>query len=130
LSTSGFNENAATTMVTEESRAKEFEMQEQDGHRICSEPNTSHDFVSGIMKIVPSDVNVNSLSICCHCFQKDARCQLFLFAGNVNNTCKHIQLSIMDRDSTLCSDNCLKIVGFDLGIIDWFNMLFFFPTKI
>ncbi|KAG6763206.1 hypothetical protein POTOM_033744 [Populus tomentosa] len=56
-STSGFNENPATTMVTEESRAKEFEMQEQDGHRMCSELSTSHDFVSGIMKIVPSDVN-------------------------------------------------------------------------
>ncbi|KAL3581034.1 hypothetical protein D5086_018869 [Populus alba] len=56
-STSGFNENPATTMVTEESRAKEFEMQEQDDHRMCSELSTSHDFVSGIMKIVPSDVN-------------------------------------------------------------------------
>ncbi|CAK7329139.1 unnamed protein product [Dovyalis caffra] len=56
-STSGFNENPATAMVTEESRAKEVEMQEQDGHGMCSELNTSHDFVSGIMKIVPSDVD-------------------------------------------------------------------------
>uniref|UniRef100_A0A6N2L5Y0 E2F/DP family winged-helix DNA-binding domain-containing protein n=1 Tax=Salix viminalis TaxID=40686 RepID=A0A6N2L5Y0_SALVM len=57
LSTSGFNENPSTTMVAEESRAKEIEMQEQNGHRLCSELNTSHDFVNGIMKIVPSDVN-------------------------------------------------------------------------
>jgi len=34
-------------------------MQEQDGHRMCSELNTAHDFVSGIMKIVPSDVDVS-----------------------------------------------------------------------
>ncbi|KAJ6759915.1 TRANSCRIPTION FACTOR E2F [Salix purpurea] len=57
LSTSGFNENPSTTMVAEESRAKEIEMQEQNGHRMCSELNTSHDFVNGIMRIVPSDVN-------------------------------------------------------------------------
>ncbi|KAF9676357.1 hypothetical protein SADUNF_Sadunf09G0130200 [Salix dunnii] len=57
LSTSGFNENPSTTMVAEESRAKDIEMQEQNGHRMCSELNTSHDFVNGIMKIVPSDVN-------------------------------------------------------------------------
>uniref|UniRef100_A0A6M2F267 E2F/DP family winged-helix DNA-binding domain-containing protein n=1 Tax=Populus davidiana TaxID=266767 RepID=A0A6M2F267_9ROSI len=56
-STSGFNENPATTMTMEESRGKEVEMQEQDGHRMCSEFNTAHDFVSGIMKIVPSDVD-------------------------------------------------------------------------
>ncbi|KAJ7001806.1 hypothetical protein NC653_012027 [Populus alba x Populus x berolinensis] len=56
-STSGFNENPATTMTLEESRGKEVEMQEQDGHRMCSELNTAHDFVSGIMKIVPSDVD-------------------------------------------------------------------------
>ncbi|KAL9391018.1 hypothetical protein Peur_014938 [Populus x canadensis] len=56
-STSGFNENPATTMTMEESRGKEVEMQEQDGHRMCSELNTAHDFVSGIMKIVPSDVD-------------------------------------------------------------------------
>ncbi|KAJ6717206.1 TRANSCRIPTION FACTOR E2F [Salix koriyanagi] len=91
LSTSGFNENPSTTMVAEESRAKEIEMQEQNGHRMCSELNTSHDFVNGIMKIVPSDVNVNFLSICCHCLQNDARCQLFLFAGNVDSTCNRAE---------------------------------------
>ncbi|KAB5561641.1 hypothetical protein DKX38_006598 [Salix brachista] len=56
-STSGFDENPATSMVMEESRGEEVEMQEQDGHRMCSELNTAHDFVSGIMKIVPSDVD-------------------------------------------------------------------------
>uniref|UniRef100_A0A6N2LM28 E2F/DP family winged-helix DNA-binding domain-containing protein n=1 Tax=Salix viminalis TaxID=40686 RepID=A0A6N2LM28_SALVM len=56
-STSGFDENPATSMIMEESRGEEVEMQEQDGHRMCSELNTAHDFVSGIMKIVPSDVD-------------------------------------------------------------------------
>lgn len=60
-STSGFDENPATSMVMEESRGEEVEMQEQDGHRMCSELNTAHDFVSGIMKIVPSDVDVSFL---------------------------------------------------------------------
>lgn len=56
-SSSGFDENPATTMVTEESRGKEIEMQGQDAHRMCSDLNASQDFVSGIMKIVPSDVD-------------------------------------------------------------------------
>lgn len=57
-STSGFNENLATTMVPGESREKEIEMLGQDDHRMCSDLNTSQDFVSGIMKIVPTDVDV------------------------------------------------------------------------
>ncbi|KAG8644782.1 transcription factor E2FB isoform X2 [Manihot esculenta] len=56
-STSGFNENLATTMVPGESREKEIEMLGQDDHRMCSDLNTSQDFVSGIMKIVPTDVD-------------------------------------------------------------------------
>ncbi|XVF05097.1 hypothetical protein REPUB_Repub05bG0142000 [Reevesia pubescens] len=56
-STSGLNENPATSMVTEESRGKEIEMQGQDTNRMCSDLNASQDFVSGIMKIVPSDVD-------------------------------------------------------------------------
>ncbi|KAJ9188628.1 hypothetical protein P3X46_000008 [Hevea brasiliensis] len=56
-STSGFNENLATTMVAGESRGKEIEMQGEEAHRMCSDLNTSQDFVSGIMKIVPSDVD-------------------------------------------------------------------------
>ncbi|XWS52805.1 hypothetical protein CRYUN_Cryun11dG0103600 [Craigia yunnanensis] len=59
-STSGLNENLATTMVTEESRGKEIELQGQDTNGMCSDLNASQDFVSGIMKIVPSDVDIDA----------------------------------------------------------------------
>ncbi|XP_040932378.1 transcription factor E2FB isoform X6 [Gossypium hirsutum] len=59
-STSGLNENPATTMVPEESRGKEIEMQWQDDNKMCSDLNASQDFVSGIMKIVPSDVDCDA----------------------------------------------------------------------
>ena len=58
-STSGLNENPAPTMVTEE-RGKEVEVQEQEHLRVCADPTASQDFMSGIMKIVPSEVNVSS----------------------------------------------------------------------
>ncbi|GAV66378.1 E2F_TDP domain-containing protein [Cephalotus follicularis] len=57
-SSSGFNENPTT--VIEESIGKEVEMKgqgSQDAHRVCSDLNASQDFMSGIMKIVPSDVD-------------------------------------------------------------------------
>ncbi|OVA07115.1 Transcription factor E2F/dimerization partner (TDP) [Macleaya cordata] len=44
-------------MVTEENRGTEIELQGQDENRMYSDPNTSQDFVGGIMKIVPSDVD-------------------------------------------------------------------------
>lgn len=47
-------------MVTEESRGKEIEMQGHDANRMCSDLSASQDFVSGIMKIVPSEVDVSS----------------------------------------------------------------------
>ncbi|KAG8483516.1 hypothetical protein CXB51_023519 [Gossypium anomalum] len=59
-SISGLNENPATTMVPEESRGKEIEMQGQDDNKMCSDLNASQDFVSGIMKIVPSDVDCDA----------------------------------------------------------------------
>ncbi|XVE79178.1 hypothetical protein DITRI_Ditri14bG0037100 [Diplodiscus trichospermus] len=59
-STSGLNENPATTMVTEESRGKEIEMLGQDTNRMCSDLNAPQDFGSGIMKIVPSDVDCDA----------------------------------------------------------------------
>ncbi|OAY51364.1 transcription factor E2FB isoform X2 [Manihot esculenta] len=59
-STSSFVENLATTMVPGESRGKVIEMQGEEAHRMCSDLNTSQDFVSGIMKIVPSDVDSNA----------------------------------------------------------------------
>ncbi|XVF46979.1 hypothetical protein PTKIN_Ptkin03bG0072300 [Pterospermum kingtungense] len=57
-STSGLHENPATTVVTEESRGKETKMQGQDINGMCSD--VSHDFVSGIMKIVPSEVDTEA----------------------------------------------------------------------
>lgn len=59
LPSSGLNENPSMAVVTEESRGKEIEMQGQDAERQCSDLNASQDFVSGIMKIVPSDVDVS-----------------------------------------------------------------------
>ncbi|KAL9416582.1 hypothetical protein AB3S75_039719 [Citrus x aurantiifolia] len=56
-SNSGFNENQTATVITEESRGKEIEVQEQDSQRICTDLSSSQDFVSGIMKIVPSEVD-------------------------------------------------------------------------
>ncbi|OMO89060.1 hypothetical protein CCACVL1_08028 [Corchorus capsularis] len=56
-STVGLNENPTTSVVTEESRGKEIEMPVEDNNRMCSDLSTSQDFVSGIMKIVPSDVD-------------------------------------------------------------------------
>ncbi|TXG73543.1 hypothetical protein EZV62_002122 [Acer yangbiense] len=54
-STSTIIENPAT--ITEETRGKEIEMQEQDVDRMCTDISASQDFVSGIMKIVPSEVD-------------------------------------------------------------------------
>ncbi|XP_010246568.1 PREDICTED: transcription factor E2FA [Nelumbo nucifera] len=56
-SSSGSNENPAAITVTEDNSGREMELQGNDAHRIYSDPNASHDFVSGIMKIVPSDVD-------------------------------------------------------------------------
>nr|GME04166.1 transcription factor E2FB [Ipomoea batatas] len=51
-STSGANENATTAIETE-SRDNEVGVQENATERMSSDVGTSHDFVSGIMKIVP-----------------------------------------------------------------------------
>lgn len=61
-SNSGFNENQTATVITEESRGKEIEVQEQDSQRICTDLSSAQDFVSGIMKIVPSEVDVSLCS--------------------------------------------------------------------
>lgn len=60
-STSGLNENPAPTMVTEE-RGKAVEIQGQEDYRVSADPTAPQDFMSGIMKIVPSDVNVSWVS--------------------------------------------------------------------
>ncbi|WJX50006.1 hypothetical protein P8452_36371 [Trifolium repens] len=49
------NMHLSTTVVPED-KGKEIEVQAQDGEGPSSDPTNSHDFVSGIMKIVPSDV--------------------------------------------------------------------------
>ncbi|XP_010262959.1 PREDICTED: transcription factor E2FA-like [Nelumbo nucifera] len=56
-SSSGSSENPAVAMVTEDCQGKEMELQGHDDHRMYSDPNASQDFVGGIMKIVPSDVD-------------------------------------------------------------------------
>ncbi|KAK9027492.1 hypothetical protein V6N11_067325 [Hibiscus sabdariffa] len=55
--TSGLNENPETKMVTEESRGKEIDVQGHDTNIMCSDISASQDFVSGILKIVPSEVD-------------------------------------------------------------------------
>ncbi|TYI48641.1 hypothetical protein E1A91_D13G262200v1 [Gossypium mustelinum] len=54
-STSGLDENPAARMVTEESR--DVETQDQYINGMCLDHHVSQDFVSGIMKIVPSDLD-------------------------------------------------------------------------
>lgn len=46
-------------MAAEESRGTEIEMQMKEQNAICSDAVASHDFASGIMKIVP-DVDVSA----------------------------------------------------------------------
>ncbi|VVA33878.1 PREDICTED: mRNAion factor [Prunus dulcis] len=55
-SSSGVNENPGTTMATE-NRGKDVEIQGPDDHRMCTDPTASQDIMSGMMKIVPSDVD-------------------------------------------------------------------------
>ena len=62
-SSSGYSEDPTAASLTEESRGKEIEMQGQDADRISSDPNASQDFVGGIMKIVPSDVDVSLIIV-------------------------------------------------------------------
>jgi hypothetical protein len=96
-SSSGFNENPSTAVVTEESRGKEIEMQGQDDQRMCSDLNASQDFVSGIMKIVPSDVDVSLVpdSYGYNSFLEDTICyKLFFFFGLLD-----LQNMIMSRSN-------------------------------
>lgn len=55
---SGFTENPTTAMVPEDSRGKDIEVQ-QDANSMSADITSSQDFVSGIMKIVPSEVDVS-----------------------------------------------------------------------
>ncbi|XP_062082582.1 transcription factor E2FB isoform X2 [Humulus lupulus] len=56
-SSSGVNENPATTMATIDRGKEDMKLQRQYDHEICADPTAPQDSVSGIMKIVPSDVD-------------------------------------------------------------------------
>ncbi|KAL8090005.1 hypothetical protein AgCh_039459 [Apium graveolens] len=56
---SAVTEYQVATMAAEESRGTETEMQIKEGNAICSDAVASHDFSSGIMKIVP-DVDIDA----------------------------------------------------------------------
>lgn len=56
--------NKDQSTVVPEDKGKEIEVQRQDGEGPSSDLNNNHDFVSGIMKIVPSDVAVSITSVC------------------------------------------------------------------
>lgn len=60
---SGFNENQVREMVPVESSGNEVEPQAQQAHQRCSDLNSSQDFVGGMMKIVPSDVDVSAVTV-------------------------------------------------------------------
>ncbi|XP_015868390.2 transcription factor E2FB isoform X2 [Ziziphus jujuba] len=55
-SSSGIRDDPAAALVIENT-AHNVELQGQDDHRTYADPSASQDFVSGIMKIVPSDVD-------------------------------------------------------------------------
>lgn len=59
-SSSGSNEHPATEMVTMDNTRKEVEPQAQHDHQMCSDVNASQEFGGGMMKIVPSDVDVSN----------------------------------------------------------------------
>ncbi|XP_038986661.1 transcription factor E2FB-like [Phoenix dactylifera] len=59
-SNSGSAENSTVEVVTEEGRGKEMAPNVPDCQRMDSDPNASHDFVGGMMKIVPSDVDTDA----------------------------------------------------------------------
>lgn len=58
LSKSTFSEKPSSTLTEEDGNRKEIQMPGYDHHGPSPGLNFSQDFVSGIMKIVPSDVDV------------------------------------------------------------------------
>lgn len=60
VSSSGSNDNPATDeVVNANSTMKEVMPQAQHSHQMCSDLNASQEFAGGMMKIVPSDVDVS-----------------------------------------------------------------------
>lgn len=57
-SNSGSNENPPTEVIDLKSTGKEFAPQARSSLQVCSDVHASQDFTGGMMKIVPSDVDV------------------------------------------------------------------------
>lgn len=60
-SCSGSSEPTATEVMTQESIGKEVEPQAQHNQQMCADVNVSQEFAGGMMKIVPSDVDVRTI---------------------------------------------------------------------
>lgn len=58
-SDAGYNEHPTTEVVTVDSGGKEIEPWAQQADQTCSDINASQEFAGGMMKIVPSDVDVS-----------------------------------------------------------------------
>lgn len=58
-SESTFNENSPPTSAREDGNRKEIQMPGHDDDRLSPDFNFSHDLAGGIMKIIPSDVDVS-----------------------------------------------------------------------
>lgn len=58
-SSSESNEHPVTEVVNVDSTGKEIEPQAPLAHQMCSDMNVSQEFAGGMMKIVPSNVDVS-----------------------------------------------------------------------
>lgn len=61
VSSSGSNENQVKEIINVERAGNEIEAHAQQAHQIYSDLNSSQEVVGGMMKIVPSDVDVSAL---------------------------------------------------------------------
>lgn len=103
-SSSGSNENPPTEVVNANTTRNEIEPQALYGHQMSSDLNASQDFAGGMMKIVPSDVDVSVV------IQSNLFLQLIIFK---------ISQIYKDRESTMVkymydlvegSSNCLFVI--------------------
>ncbi|KAJ4705372.1 Transcription factor [Melia azedarach] len=62
-SSSGYNENQASRIINVKSSRNEIEARTQHANPVCSHLNSSQDFGGGIMKTVPSDVDVSGIIV-------------------------------------------------------------------
>lgn len=61
VSSSDSNENQVKEIINVDRAGNETEAQAQQAHQIYSDLNSSQEVVGGMMKIVPSDVDVSAL---------------------------------------------------------------------